>query len=256
MSDKVSNHISPYVDYLYARLLPFQCKDPTYMLIKVGAALNPGKRLYELDNALNKVVDCSDFRSTRMQLLRPPKAVIGVAQRDPNFLFLVGIWVKPFNHKSKNPDRLDAEYNVRQTLGWTMGSGFMEAFKQCVRRQEKKNRKCAGSEALTRGDKPTCLAERRRQEKQRGKSIEKAMGDCGLSEWVLCRTGTVETVQEAFQAGRLDGSCTNDTWESWPPFVGRLQSVLSMSVEPINVELEFTISGEKFAVKVEAYPPM
>ena len=67
--------ISPHVDYLYARLPPFQCKDPTYTLIKVGAALNPGKQLYELDNALNKVVDCGqhDFRSTRMQLLRLPK---------------------------------------------------------------------------------------------------------------------------------------------------------------------------------------
>ena len=63
---------------------------------------------------------------------------MGAAERDPNFLLPVGIWVKPFNHKSKNPDCLDAEYNVRQTLGWTTGSGFMEAFKQCVRRQEKK----------------------------------------------------------------------------------------------------------------------
>ena len=71
-----------------------------------------------------------------------------------------------------------------------------------------------------------------------------------------CQTGTVETVQKAFREGGLHGSCTNDMWESWQPFVGRLRSVLSMSVEPINVELEFTISGEKFAVKVEAYPPM
>jgi len=186
MSGKGSNNSFPYVDYLYARLLPFQCKDPMYTLIKVGAALNPGKRLYELDNALNKVVDCSDFRSTRMQLLRPPKAVIGAAQRDPNFLFLVGIWVKPFNHKSKNPDRLDAKYNVRQTLGWTTGSGFMEAFKQRVRRQEKNNRKCAGLEALTGGDKPTCLAECRRQEKQRGKKHWESNG--GL--WIV-RMGTV-----------------------------------------------------------------
>ena len=109
--------------------------------------LNPGKRLYELDNALNKVVDCGqhDFRSTRMQLLRSPKAAIGAAQRDPNFLFPVGIWVKPLNHKSKNPDHLDAEFNVRQTLRWTTGSGFMEAFKQRVRRQEKQEMCRVGS---------------------------------------------------------------------------------------------------------------
>jgi len=43
---------------------------------------------------------------------------------------------------------------------------------------------------------------------------------------------------------------------SWQPFVGRLQSVLCMSAEPFNVELEFKISGEKFSVKVEAYFPM
>ena len=68
----------------------------------------------KLDNALNKVVDCGqhDFRSTRMQLLWSPKAVIGAAQRDHNFLLMVWIWVKPFNHKGKNPDRLDAEFNV------------------------------------------------------------------------------------------------------------------------------------------------
>ena len=28
--------------------------------------------------------------------------------------------------------------------------------------------------------------------------VEKALRDCGLSEWVLCQTGTVETVQEAY----------------------------------------------------------
>ena len=129
---------------------------------------------------------------------------MGAAERDPNFLLLVGIWVKPFNHKSKNPDCLDAEYNVRQTLGWTTGSGFMEAFKQCVRRQEKKNRKCAGSEALTGGNKPKKIHAWKNAEdgRSKGKKGLRALRDCGLSEWILCRTGTVETVQEAFQAGR------------------------------------------------------
>ena len=81
----------------------------------------------------------------------------------------------------------------------------MEAFKQCVRRQEKKNRKCAGSEALTGGNKPKKIHACKNAEdgRSKGKKGLRALRDCGLSEWVLCPTGTVETVQEAFQAGRL-----------------------------------------------------
>ena len=40
---KTPKRAGPSFGYLYARLLPFQCKDPTYTLIKVGAALNLGK---------------------------------------------------------------------------------------------------------------------------------------------------------------------------------------------------------------------
>ena len=61
--------------------------------------------------------------------------------------------MKPFNHKGKNPDRLDAEFNVRQTLGWTTGSGFMEAFKQRVRQQEMNKSERAMLKALTGGNK-------------------------------------------------------------------------------------------------------
>ena len=250
------NHRSPYVDYLYARLLPFKCKDPTYTLIKVGASVNPGKRLYDLGRALNRLVDCGnqDFRPTRMRVSRLPTAVIDAARTDPNILLLVGIRMKPFKHKSMNPDRLNAELKVRQTLGWATGRHFTEKFKQCVREQDRNKMKHAELEALTGGSNPD-----ETQLEPRTASIEKALGDCGLSEWVLCRTKTVETVQKAFRAGRLDSSCRNNTWETWQPFVGRLRSVLQHVAAPadlIKVKLEFTISGKKFSVTVEAYCPV
>ena len=61
---------------------------------------------------------------------------------------------------------------------------------------------------------------------------------CGLTEWVVCRSETAETIRGKFRSGELSGNVEGKHWDQWSSFVSKLTQILP-HIQTASVKVTF-----------------
>ena len=178
----------PATTYYYALELPFKCSPNYRMIIKVGNSDNPGRRLYNISNGLDKQTTRMDFKcNLGISQYDSAAETIRKAKGCDKFLFVVAC-----RNSEEQLDITLGENSIRGIVGQPIVDDFIRRYLDNI-------------------PDPTIIKK-----------------DCGPTEWVTCTATTARQVREAFQSGVLDGNSGGDDrrWDSWVSLVEKLKQIL------------------------------
>ena len=215
--------------FVYAFQLPFlfigdMCDD--FRIIKIGISANPGRRLYDLGQAMDRLSD-STVDHFKLNFPRASGGLGGlqdfikeVKQRD-EIIFVVGVKIKKGNPTQKIdqcPYSKKLESAIQRIMSFILIGDFVESFV--------------------------------------ANSDQNLLKYCCTTEWFVCKKSVAQILQQHFRSGLMDGDTIIDgisVWLSLENLAESLNKVLpriSSNLVTKSRECVFAHAGDTAEVRV------